>query len=155
VTLRIIERAPVSVVCLRYTGPLGEPLGRFWQTTVNPWLADLGLLDCPRYGVTLDNPLRTAPPLCRYDACVELPPGLMLEQAGNRTIAGGNYAVTSFKGDARTIGAAWDGLVGAVFASGVWRIDDTRLPFEHYPRRAWRDPRSGGFACELCVPLTN
>lgn len=153
--LRIIERAPVSVVGLRYTGPLGQPLGRFWRTTVNPWLAEHGLLDCPRYGVTLDNPLRTAPQLCRYDACVELPPGLVLEQAAQLTIAGGSYAVTSFKGDATTIGAAWDGLAGAVFASGAWRIDDSRPPFEHYPRGAWLDPRSGAFACELCLPLTN
>lgn len=153
--LRIIERVPVSVACLRYTGPLGEPLGRFWQTTVNPWLADLGLLDCPRYGVALDNPLRTAPHLCRYDACVELPPGLALEHASQATIAGGRYAVAVFKGDAKVIGAAWDGLVGAVFASGAWRVDHGRPVFEHYPRGAWRDPRHGGFACELCLPLTN
>jgi AraC family transcriptional regulator len=154
-SLRIIERAPVSVAYQRYTGPLGEPLGRFWQSTVNPWLADLGLLDCPRYGVALDNPLRTPPHLCRYDACVELPPGLVLENASLATVAGGTYAVTTFKGDARDIGAAWDGLVGAVFASGAWRVDDARPAIEHYPRGAWRDLRSGAFACELCLPLTN
>jgi AraC family transcriptional regulator len=155
VSLRIVDRAPISVVCLRYTGPLGEPLSRFWRTTVNPWLADLGLLDCPRYGVTLDNPLRTAPQRCRYDACVELPPGLVLENAAHTTIPGGSYAVTPFKGDARSIAAAWDELANTVFASGVWRIDDTRPAFEYYPRGAWLDPRSGAFACELCLPLAN
>ena len=29
---------------------------RFWRNTVAPWLADHGLVDCPRYGVTLDDP---------------------------------------------------------------------------------------------------
>lgn len=154
-TLHVFERIPVPVVCLRYTGPLGEPLSRFWRSTVNPWLADFGLLDCPRYGVALDNPLHTPPERCRYEACVELPPGLALENAERSVIPGGNYAVVAFKGSGAGIGAAWDGLVGAVFASGVWQVDAGRHAFEHYPRGAWVDRRSGSFACELCLPLTN
>jgi AraC family transcriptional regulator len=153
VTLRIVERAPVHVVCFRYTGPFGEPLARFWRQTVNPWLADLGLLDCPRYGVSLDNPMQTPPENCRYDACIELPPGLALEGVDNLVIAGGSYAVAPFKGTAADIGGAWDALVGTVFASGAWRLDAARPPFEHYPRGALQDARTGRFACELCLPL--
>jgi AraC family transcriptional regulator len=155
VTLRIVERAPVHVVCLHYTGPFGEPLARFWRVTVNPWLADLGLLDCPRYGVSLDNPMQTPPESCRYDACIELPAGLDLEDVERKVIAGGSYAVAPFRGTAADIGAAWDGLVGAVFTSGAWRLDASRPPFEHYPRGALQDARTGQFACELCLPLTN
>ena len=57
----VVERPAVRVAYLRYTGPFGDPLGRFWRSTVAPWLADHGLVDCPRYGVTLDNPMSTPP----------------------------------------------------------------------------------------------
>ena len=154
-TLRIVERPAVNVVCRHYTGPLGEPLNRFWRQTVNPWLADLGLLDCPRYGVTLDNPNITPPDRCRYDACIELPPGLVLEAVDRATIAGGRYAVTPYRGNAADIGAAWDNMYGALFASGAWRLDASRHSFEHYPRGAAYDARSGVFTCELCLPLSN
>jgi AraC family transcriptional regulator len=145
----------VVVVVMRYTGAYGEPLGRFWRHTVNPWLADLGLLDCPRYGVSLDNPMHTPPERCRYDACIELPPRLALEDVESGIIAGGTYAVVPFKGTSAEVGAAWDNLVGAVFASGAWRTDARRPPFEHYPRGSVFDDRTGRFTCELCLPVAN
>src|SRR5688572_11403444 len=110
--IEIIERAPVRVAYLRYTGPFGEPLGKFWRATVAPWLADHGLVDCPRYGMPLDDSMNTPPEKCRYDACVELPRGLTLSDAESKTIAGGKYAVTTFKGTGAEIGAAWGAFVG-------------------------------------------
>ena len=86
--------SPISVT----PGRFGEPLSRFWRSQVWPWLAEHGLLDCPRFGVSLDDPSRTPPEKCRYDACVELPSGLTLPDTPETTIAGGRYAVTHFKG---------------------------------------------------------
>ena len=74
--IEIVERQPLKVTYLRYIGPAGEGIGRFWRATVAPWPADHGMLDCPRYGVSLDNPREMPPEKCRYDACVELPRGL-------------------------------------------------------------------------------
>jgi AraC family transcriptional regulator len=152
--MKIVERQPVRVAYLRYTGPFGEPLGRFWRNTVSPWLADHGLVDCPRYGVTLDDPMQTPPERCRYDACVELSPGLSLPDAAETTIAGGVYAVTHFKAPSSEIGAAWGAFVGE-FRAGGHRVDDARPPFEHYPRGAHYDARTGVFACELCLPVVS
>ena len=149
--IEIVERQPVRVAYLRYTGPLGEPLGKFWRNTVSPWLADHDLIDCPRYGVTLDNPMSTEPDKCRYDACVELPRGLTLPDAAEATIPGGRYAVTHFKGTGAEIGAAWGAFVGTCAARGM-PIDPARLPFEHYPRGASVEPKTGVFTCELCLP---
>ena len=153
--IEIIERQPVKVACLRYTGRLGEPLGRFWRNTVTPWLADHGLLDCPRYGVTLDDPMTTPADKCRYDACVELPRGLLLPDIAETTIAAGRYAVTHFKGTSAQIGDAWGSFVRAVLADSSNRLDASRHSFEHYPRGASFNARTGEFACELCVPLTH
>ena len=83
--IEIVERQPVRVAYLRYIGPAGVGIGRFWRATVTPWLADHGLLDCPRYGVSLDNPRETPPENCRYDACVELPRGLDIPDAEQTT----------------------------------------------------------------------
>jgi len=149
--IEIVEREPVRVACLRYTGPLGEPLGRFWRGAVTPWLADHGLLDCPRYGVTLDDVTRTPAERCRYDCCVELPAGLTLPDAAETTIAGGRYAVTRFRGTGAQIGTAWGAFIGE--ACNDQLPDGSRPPVEHYPRGALFDVRTGVFACELCFPV--
>jgi AraC family transcriptional regulator len=149
----VIDRNPTRVAYLRYTGPFGEPVGRFWRGVVAPWLADNGLVDCPRYGVSVDDPRTTAPESCRYDACVELPPGLSLTDAPETRIAGGRYAVTTFKGMGADIGPAWDRFLQAFATGHRLRLDEARPPFEHYPRGAMYDARNGTFACELCLPV--
>lgn len=149
--ITVAERSPVRVSCQRYTGPFGEPLGRFWRVIVTPWLAEHGLLDCPRYGVTLDDPRVTPPDQCRYDVCVELPPGLSLPDAPEATIPGGLYAISSFKGTSSQIGIAWNTFVTAALAHG--KPDPRRHLYEHYPRGAAFDARTGLFGCELCLPL--
>ncbi|MBC8024379.1 MAG: GyrI-like domain-containing protein [Steroidobacteraceae bacterium] len=151
-TIVTIDRKPVRVAARRYVGPFGEPLGKFWRNVVTPWLADNGLVDCPRFGVPLDNPLSTPPDQCRYDCCVELPLGLGVADASETTVPGGKYAVTPFKGTGAQIGAAWEGFVRGCMASGM-KMDVARPAFEHYPRGATLDSKTGVFVCELCLPI--
>lgn len=153
-TIDVVERPPARVAYRRYTGPLGEPLNRFWRAQVAPWLAEMGLLDCPRYGVALDDPRTTAPERCRYDCCVELPAGLSLDDSPESTIAGGRFAVTRFKGTGAQIGAAWEEFAGAC-ASRDLAPDTSRPAFEFYPRGATFDARTGVFSCELCIPVAS
>jgi AraC family transcriptional regulator len=145
VRIEITERQPVRVACLRYTGPPGEPIGRFWRARVAPWLAEHGLLDCPRYGITHDDPRTTAPDQCRYDACVESPRGMTLPDAIEVTIAGGRYAVTPFKGTGAEIGAVWKAFFKAALADPANLLDTRRQAFEHYPRGASFDAKTGVF----------
>jgi AraC family transcriptional regulator len=151
--IEITDRPPIKIAYLRYTGPFGEPLGKFWRNSVALWQASHELSDCPRYGVALDNPMNTPPEKCRYDCCVELPPGVTLTDASETTIPGGRYAITRFKGTSAQIGAAWGAFLGACNADPAHSVDPQRLPFEHYPRGAAFDSRTGVFACELCLPL--
>jgi AraC family transcriptional regulator len=155
VRIEISERQPVRVACLRYSGPYGEALGRFWRVTVALWLAENGVLDCPRYGVTLDNPMNTPPDQCRYDACVEIPRGMTLPGAEEVTIPGGRYAVTHFKGTGADIGNAWGEFVGVALRGTGSRADPSRNVIEHYPRGAYFDPKTRVFSCELCLPIGN
>jgi AraC family transcriptional regulator len=153
VNLEIVQRNPARVAAMRYVGPFGEPLGRFWRASFAPWLAEHGLLDCPRYGVAHDNPTTTLPAECRYDCCVELPAGVSLPDMPEMIIPGGAYAVARFKGTGAAIGAAWKEFIGACFARGL-KFDTARLDFEHYPRGATVDTKTGVFACELCFPVS-
>jgi AraC family transcriptional regulator len=152
VNIETVDRKPVRVAARRYVGPFGEPLGKFWRSVVTPWLADNGLVDCPRYGVPLDDPASTPPAQCRYDCCVALAAGLTVGDASERVIPGGRYAVTRFKGTGAQIGAAWGEFLRACAANGM-TADSARFVFEHYPRGATVDPKTGVFACELCFPL--
>ena len=36
--LKTVDRQPVRVACLRYTGPFGPAIGEFWRDNVQPWL---------------------------------------------------------------------------------------------------------------------
>jgi AraC family transcriptional regulator len=153
--IAIVDRLPVRVAYLRYTGPYGEALGKFWRATVAPWLAEHGMVDCPRYGVPLDDSMNTPPDKCRYDACVELPAGMSLPGAEKKIIDGGKYAVTTFKGTGAGIGPAWGAFVAECLAGKTPAIDATRLPFEHYPRGTLLDPKSGVFACEFFLPVSS
>jgi AraC family transcriptional regulator len=154
VNIDVVERAAVRVATVHYQGPFGEPLGRFWRGTVSAWLAEHDLMDCPRYGVCIDDPTNTPPQDCRYDACVELPPGLSLPDADEACVAGGRYAVTRFSGTAAQVGAAWTAFFNAAIALGLTR-DTTRPVMERYPRGAAHDHRTGAFVCELCIPLVS
>ncbi len=150
---RIVARESTRVACLRYVGPAGEPIGRFWSKTVRPWLGDYGLIDCPRFGVALDDPARTPPEQCRYDACVQLPPSLEIPGSTTNTIAGGRYAVLTFKGTAAQIAGAWAEFSGPGLTQAAYLVDSARRPFEYYPRGASHDAKTGTFACELCIPV--
>jgi hypothetical protein len=74
--VKLIERKPVKVTCLRHVGPYGQPLSEFWQRTVYPWMTANDQLGQPRYGISLDDPMITAADKCRYDAAV---PGILLD----------------------------------------------------------------------------
>jgi DNA gyrase inhibitor GyrI len=141
--IEVIERAPATVVFQRYQGPLGLPLAHFWRARVLPWLAEQGVVDCPRYGIAHSD--------TRYDCCVELPAGLTLSGGKSQTIPGGKYARITFKGTGADIGTAWEDFVAAVRAAH--RIDPQRPPLEYYPRGAYVDAKRGVFACALLFPV--
>jgi AraC family transcriptional regulator len=150
----IIERAPATLACLRYVGPYGEAVGRFWDDVYAPWAAANGFgIGHARYGVGHDDPTVTAPEHCRYDACTEVDPGFTASgDAFVVTLPGGRHAVTAFKGTSAQIGPAWDALLRTWLPASGLRHGPSPS-FEYYPQGAFFDPATGEFACELYVPL--
>lgn len=152
-SLRVLELPETAVLAMRYTGPYGPQLGRFWDERFQPWLFVRGLLEAQRFGVALDNPTRTPPEACRYDCCVCVPEG-MVADAHTRAavIAGGSYAATDFYGHPSALAAAWALAWQARLPPG-YRVDPGRPAFEHYPPHARYDAVTGEFACQICLPV--
>jgi len=152
-SVRLVDRKPASVVCLRHLGPYGESLSRFWQDVYYPWAVTHNLLGQPRYGISHDDPGITAPDQCRYDACAEVAPDFMpTGKAFKTTVPGGQYAVLDFKGTAATIGDPWNSLLRDWLPSSGLQLD-ARPCFEYYPKDASYDPKTGEFSCEICIPV--
>ena len=151
--VKTIDREPAEVAYLRHTGPYGEPISQFWQRTVYPWLVANALLGHPRYGISHDDPGITAPEQCRYDACVEVPPGTRLPRGTlTTTIPGGRFATARFFGTTAEIGAAWNAVLRDWLPASGYQID-ARPCFEYYPREARYDEKTGAFECDICIPL--
>ena len=140
----IVERQPVRVAYLRHDAFAGAAPGQFWRRTVVPWLADHGLVDCPRYGVIADN---------EYGVGIELPRGMTLPDVPEASLAGGRYAVMYFKGSGDDVAAAWRAFTTQLLTEAGFHVDPTRPALEHMPRGAFHDTRTGVFACELCLPV--
>lgn len=150
----IVEREAVSIAYFRYQGPYGEAIARFWDEVYVPWATRHKLgPGHPRYGVCHDDPGITAPEQCRYDACAEVSPDLVVDGGALKAmLPGGRYAVLGFHGSVAALGEAWTALFRDWLPASGYRLD-ARPCFEHYPRDAASDPRARTFACELCVPV--
>lgn len=151
--VRVIDLPAVNIAYQRHIGPYGKSVTEFWRSTMSPWMHSHGLDGAMCYGVGHDAPNITAPDKCRYDACVEVPPGFKNGgQASISTLPGGRYAVALFKGQAATIGAAWNSLIREWLPSSGLQCDDRPL-FERFSPLTAINPHTGEFTCELCIPV--
>jgi AraC family transcriptional regulator len=152
--VKIVDRPPVHVAYLRYTGPVGPAISRFWMEKVAPWMETNNLMGRERFGISLDDPSVTKSSACRYDACVESPESEALTGDPQRkVIPGGRYAALAFEGTSAEIPAAWDALLRDWLPASGMQLD-ARPFFEHYPVDGRYDPKTGAFSCNICVPVS-
>ena len=152
--VKLVERKEVRVAYLRYTGPYGEGISRFWQQEVYPWMVTNDMLGKPRYGVSHDDPGITAAEQCRYDACVEVQDDVVITApALITTIPGGRYAMLAFKDKVEEIGDSWAALLRDWLPTSGLQLD-ARPSFEYYPIDASYDPETGVFECEIHIPVS-
>jgi AraC family transcriptional regulator len=105
-------RPSIRVAYLRYQGSFGEPVGRFWQKEVYPWLVSNNLMGAPRYGISHDDPQFTEKNKCRYDAGAEVGKDYVPSQnAQVTTLPGGLYACTQFRGTSGEVPLAWEQIL--------------------------------------------
>lgn len=149
-TVTLHDRDAVHLACLRYVGPYGPGVGRFWRDTMAPWLAQHGLMDAPCYGIGYDDPSITDSHKCRYDAAVQVPAGFVpTGGAMLLTLPAGRYAEMHFSGTPMGIGDAWTWLLRDWLPGSGLKL--AQVPcFERYPPMNGRSSGEG-FECQLCV----
>ncbi len=148
---QIKDLPEVRVAYLRYKGPFGAPIGQFWKEVFTPWQQAFGLQGRSTYGVPQDDPSTTAPPECRYDACVEVDAHYQVQPPAKQAhIPAGRYAVAQFKGSGADVPGAWGAFFGQIQAAGMV---DSGPCFERYPANYAMDTASGVFEAELCIPV--
>ena len=151
--VKVIDRKPVKITYLRHVGAYGQPLSEFWQRTVYPWMAANDQLGQPRYGISLDDPTITAADKCRYDAGVEVRGKIMVPgNSQTKTVPGGRYAVTAFRGTVDQIAGAWDAMLRQWLPSSGLQLD-ARPFLEYCPTEATFDPKTGVFTCDIAIPV--
>jgi AraC family transcriptional regulator len=149
----VTTRPVVRIAYLRYQGPFGKPLGRFWGEQVYPWLAASDLLGAPRYGVSQDDPQVTAADKCRYDAGAEVGKDFVPSQKAQiAMLPGGLHACTKFKGTSAEIPLVWKRILREWLPASGYQLD-ARPCFEYYPTDGEYDEKTGIFTCELCMPI--
>jgi AraC family transcriptional regulator len=152
-SVTVAERAPVRVAYLRYVGPYGPGVARFWQQQFYPFLTRHGLSGRTVYGISHDNPEVTAPDQCRFDTGVELGTDEAVPAGAQAvTLPGGRYASLPFTGTPATIGAAWSALLNDWLPDSGYQLSGGPT-FEVYPPDDERDRAPGEFTCEIVIPL--
>lgn len=151
----VVDREPVRIAYMRYTGRYGQAVSDFWQQQFAPWMMRNNLMGEPRYGIGHDDPAITAPEKCRYDACVEIPADFAVGGGAlATTLPGGKYACATYYGNGSDIGVPWQALLRDWLPQSGMQLDNR--PFlEYYPRGARYDPATGSFECELCIPVVS
>jgi AraC family transcriptional regulator len=152
-SVTVLKRPPVRFAYLRYQGPFGPPVGRFWGEEVYPWMVANDLLGAPRYGVSRDDPQVTDRRKCRYDAGAQVAPDYVPSQKAQvADLPGGLYACTRFRGTSEDVPRAWDRILGEWLPDSGYQLD-ARPSFEYYPVDGEMDPKTGVFSCDLCLPI--
>jgi AraC family transcriptional regulator len=149
----VTTRPPVRIAYLRYQGPFGPAVGRFWQEKVMPWLASNNLIHAPKYGISQDDPEITEQNKCRYDAGAEVSKDFVAPRGTQiAELPGGRYACAKFFGTSAEIPAAWNWLLREWLPSSGYQLD-ARPFFEYMPPDGECDEQTGAFSCELCIPV--
>lgn len=153
----LIYIRPRQVAFVRTFGCYSTAADRAWAMMLE-WLDERGLSSrtpCG-FGLAHDNPTAVAAPLCRYDACVELPPDFVENLADGvsfQMLPGGAYARVRHVGPYAGVGASVGGIRDGWLADQDSLTIDRRRPFLF---SFLDDPRAtdpGSLRCDVCIPV--
>lgn len=143
---------PLRVASIRHIGPY-EQCGAAWQRLV-AWAEPLGLLNDRAIclGVGHDDPAVTDPASLRYDACIVIEPGRIVDQGMTiQVLPGGEHAVTVHHGPYDLLPQVYLEVIGRWLPSQGRRVG-RGSPYEIY-RNDVRITPAQDLITEIRVPL--
>jgi len=156
VHIRFAYLRPCAVLQYRAIGPYDRSVKEAWETLLG-WLdmRDLRKYNARAFGIIHDCSRMTDAEALRYDACVELVPGLSPDPEFGITrkmTPGGAYALGQIRGCHSQIGAAFRYMSSQWAEAEKLRVDSTRPLMEMYLNDPARTPKEE-WLTQLCVPI--
>jgi len=126
--VRIEERGPSTVACVRHVGPYSE-VGEAWKSLMKWGWSKLVFGSPLTFGLCYDDPDVTDPERVRYDACMVVAPGTRTKRNVElKDVPGGYFAVTTHAGEYAQLGATYAALFAEVATRGAanrrWQLGD-------------------------------
>ena len=141
---------PCTIAFVRRIGPYGAENKNVMEC-LKKWAKDRNLLNnsATVLGIALDSPEKTQPELCRYDACLVVEEGFVLDSnfVNVRSLIGGKYCTFKIKHTAEAVREAWGILFSELIKNG-FSFDETRTIMERYSVSMVNN-----HFCEICVPI--
>ncbi|MBS6639759.1 MAG: GyrI-like domain-containing protein [Clostridiaceae bacterium] len=148
--MKVISLPRCSIAYLRRTGAYGAVN----RTVMERLLALAGqesLLgsETSILSIAWDDPARTPPAACRYDACLVLQKGQTLPGTDVRygSLPGGRYAVFTIPHTEQAVSEAWH-TIGRLLLETGCTADSGRPVMERYTSAGVKDG-----ICEFCIPV--
>ncbi len=154
--VKYVYMRPTPVLYFGVTGAYEESAQRAWNT-MRGWLdSNRVRLGPPRgFGLFQDEPASAEEHLCRYDACVEMRPGLAADPSNGivrKVTPSGAYAIARLKGHHRQISDGFKRIRGLWSEADAIVVDPDRPYMEIYLSDPATTP-AGELIAQLCVPV--
>lgn len=146
--MKIESLPPQRIVYVRQIGPYG-PANIQAMSKLKQWAMEHQRLNesAILLGIPLDNPEKTLPEHCRYDACLVVSDGENVDHPfSERKIEGGNYVVCKIKHTQEAVQEAWENIIPFVKNNGYEVA--TQPIIERY-----KGDMIMAELCEICVPV--
>lgn len=148
--MNVITLPRCSIAYLRHTGAYGAE-NRAVMERLLALVSQAGLLgpEAAILSIAWDDPARTPPAACRYDACLVLHEGQTLPGADVRygSLPGGRYAVFPLLHTAQAASEAWH-AIDRLLRESDCTADPNRPVMERYTSAGVQDG-----ICEFCIPI--
>jgi AraC family transcriptional regulator len=156
VRINFVYMRPTPVLYFGAIGPYEESIARAWKKMLS-WLEARNLRRAtPRgFGIIHDHCESIAPPLRRYDACVELLPGFAADPSCGivrKVTPSGAYAQFNLSGCHGQIAESFRQIREQWSDADALAIDETRPCLEIYLNDPATTPREE-LLTQLCVPV--
>lgn len=154
--MSLVYLRPKPVLFVRASGSYRRSSKRAW-TILLAWLEgqDPRWRSASGYGIVNDDPHRVSAPSRRYDACIDMLPGLEIDPAigiGRRMTPGGPYAIVRCQGPYDRLGAAFSQLHRACTADRALRVEPGRALVEIYRNNPANTP-ADALLTDACMPV--
>ena len=148
--MNVITLPRFSIAYLRRTGAYGAE-NRAVMERLLALAGQAGLLgpEAAILSIAWDDPARTPPAACRYDACLVLQKGQTLPGTDVRygSLPGGRYAVFTIPHTEQAVSEAWH-TIGRLLLKTGCTADSGRPVMERYTSAGVQDG-----TCAFCIPI--